>query len=91
MAGAEPAGAASMAAGGPVTLESIDPLVDGVAVRRVGRLTHQVIAAGPHAMAAVDEGAVCTEMLALHHSEGIIAEPAGVLARGRGGGQRREQ
>lgn len=82
--GAEPAGAASMtaalAAGGPVTLETIDPFVDGAAVRRAGQRTHQVIAAGPHGLTTVDEGAVCTEMLALYHSEGIIAEPAGALA-----------
>jgi len=82
--GAEPAGAASMtaalAAGGPVTLETIDRFVDGAAVRRVGRRTHQVITAGPHALVAVDEGAVCTEMLALYQNEGIIAEPAGALA-----------
>ncbi len=82
--GAEPAGAASMtaalAAGCPVTLDSIDSFVDGAAVRRVGQRTLEVIAGGPHAMLTVDEGAVCTEMLALYHSEGIIAEPAGALA-----------
>jgi threonine dehydratase len=82
--GAEPSGAAAMAvalaAGGPVTLEAIDPFVDGAAVRRAGERTYQVIAGGPHALVAVDEGAVCTEMLALYHDEGIIAEPAGALA-----------
>lgn len=82
--GIEPAGAASMTAalagGGPVTLGSIDPFVDGAAVRRAGERTYDVIAGGPHEVSAVDEGAVCTEMLALYHSEGIIAEPAGALA-----------
>ena len=82
--GVEPAGAASMtaalAAGGPVTLDSIDPFVDGAAVRRAGQQTFAVIAGGPHALLTVDEGAVCTEMLSLYHSEGIIAEPAGALA-----------
>ena len=82
--GVEPAGAASMtaalAAGGPVTLDAIDPFVDGAAVRRAGRRTFEVIAAGPYVMLTVDEGAVCTEMLALYHSEGVIAEPAGALA-----------
>jgi threonine dehydratase len=81
--GAEPAGAASMtaalAAGGPVTLDDIDRFVDGAAVRRVGRRTYAVIADGPCVMTTVDEGAICTEMLALYHSEGIIAEPAGAL------------
>jgi threonine dehydratase len=82
--GAEPAGAASMtaalAAGGPVTLDEIDPFVDGAAVRRVGAAPYAVLAAGPHALVTVDEGAVCTEMLALYQNEGIIAEPAGALA-----------
>jgi threonine dehydratase len=82
--GAEPAGAASMtaalAAGGPVTLDEIDPFVDGAAVRRVGAAPYAVLAAGPAAMVTVDEGAVCTEMLALYQNEGIIAEPAGALA-----------
>jgi threonine dehydratase len=82
--GAEPAGAASMtaalAAGGPVTLEEIDPFVDGAAVRRVGQAPFEVISRSPHAMLTVDEGAVCTAMLALYQNEGIIAEPAGALA-----------
>jgi threonine dehydratase len=82
--GAEPAGAASMtaalAAGGPVTLDDIDPFVDGAAVRRVGAAPYAVLARGPHALVTVDEGAVCTEMLALYQNEGIIAEPAGALA-----------
>ena len=84
LVGAEPSGAASMTAaragGAPVTLESVDPFVDGAAVRRAGERTFEVIAGGPHALVTVDEGAVCTEMLALYHSEGIIAEPAGALA-----------
>jgi threonine dehydratase len=71
---------AALAVGAPVTLESVDPFVDGAAVRRAGERTFEVIAGGPHALVTVDEGAVCTEMLALYHSEGIIAEPAGALA-----------
>src|SRR5262249_42470380 len=46
--GVEPAGAASMTAalvsGGPVTLPSIDPFVDGAAVRRVGDLPYAAVA-----------------------------------------------
>jgi threonine dehydratase len=82
--GAEPSGAASMtaavSAGGPVTLETIDPFVDGAAVSRVGQRTFETITGGPYDLLTVGEGAVCTEMLALYHSEGIIAEPAGALA-----------
>lgn len=36
--------------------------------------------AGSFRMMLVDEGAICTAMLALYQNEGIIAEPAGALA-----------
>jgi threonine dehydratase len=82
--GAEPAGAASMTAaldaGEPVTLPELDPFVDGAAVRRVGQAPFAVLSRGPFTMMTVDEGAICTEMLALYQHEGIIAEPAGALA-----------
>jgi threonine dehydratase len=82
--GAEPAGAASMTAaldaGQPVTLPELDPFVDGAAVRRVGQAPFAVLSRGPLTMLTVDEGAICTEMLALYQHEGIIAEPAGALA-----------
>lgn len=82
--GAEPLGAASMAAaleaGHPVGLEHIDPFVDGAAVREVGRLTHAIAAAGAPHMAAVPEGRICVEMLDLYQTDGIISEPAGALA-----------
>jgi len=82
--GAEPAGAASMRAavehGGPVTLETLDPFVDGAAVRRIGDLTHRIVASGRVELVEVDEGAICTEMLGLYQNEGIVAEPAGALA-----------
>jgi threonine dehydratase len=84
--GVEPAGAASMiaalAAGGPVTLEHVDQFVDGAAVKQVGALTYQALAAAGNmvSVTTVDEGAVCTAMLDLYQNEGIIAEPAGALA-----------
>jgi threonine dehydratase len=82
--GVEPAGAAcvtaALAAGGPVTLPELDTFVDGAAVRRAGDVTYPLIAASGAAMMTVDEGRVCSEMLALYQSDGIIAEPAGALA-----------
>ncbi len=82
--GVEPAGAASMSAallaGAPITLESIDLFVDGASVRRVGELTYALFAASGGRMLTVPEGAVCSEMLALYQSDGIITEPAGALA-----------
>jgi threonine dehydratase len=82
--GAEPAGAASMtaalAAGAPVTLAELDTFVDGAAVREVGARAFAVVRELVDEIVTVPEGAVCTEMLELYQSEGIIAEPAGALA-----------
>ncbi len=82
--GVEPAGAASMAAalaaGGPVALETVYSFVDGAAVRRVGEVTFPLVRDAGVEVTAVAEGRVCTEMLDLYQSDGIIAEPAGALA-----------
>ena len=81
--GVEPAGAVSMAAavraGRPVTLHELDRFVDGAAVRRVGVGPLRMVQAMEPELISVEEGAVCTEMLALYQVEGIIAEPAGAL------------
>ena len=82
--GVEPAGAASMtaalAAGGPTRLASVDPFVDGAAVGIVGAHTFPLVRDAGADILTVDEGHVCTEMLRLYQSDGIIAEPAGALA-----------
>jgi len=82
--GVEPAGAASMtaalAAGGPTRLASVDPFVDGAAVGIVGAHTFPLVRDAGAEILTVDEGHVCTEMLRLYQSDGIIAEPAGALA-----------
>ncbi len=82
--GAEPAGAPSMLAaleaGGPVRLDGMDPFVDGAAVRQVGSIPYRIVSGASVRVVAVDEGAICTEMLRLYQNEGIVAEPAGALA-----------
>ena len=82
--GVEPAGAASLtaalAAGGPVDLERLDTFVDGAAVRRIGDAPYRVIAPAGIEVVTVREGAICTEMLDMYQTDGIIAEPAGALA-----------
>jgi threonine dehydratase len=84
LVGAEPAGAASMQAaltnGGPIALDDLDTFVDGAAVGRVGRCTYPVVRDLVDGVVSVDEGAVCSEVLELYSTEGIIAEPAGALA-----------
>lgn len=82
--GVEPAGAASVAAamdaGEPVTLSDVDTFVDGAAVRRAGEVSFGHIRAHKPELMTVPEGAVCSEMLELYQSDGVIAEPAGAMA-----------
>jgi threonine dehydratase len=82
--GVEPEGAASMAAavkaGEPVTLPHLDSFVDGAAVRRVGDVTLPLIIAAGAELTSVPEGLVCSEMLELYQTDGLIAEPAGALS-----------
>ncbi|MCW2620987.1 MAG: threonine dehydratase [Frankiales bacterium] len=82
--GVEPAGAPSMsaalAAGEPVTLDEIDSFVDGAAVRTVGAVTFPLVQAAGVQVDLVEEGRICTEMLDLYQTDGIVSEPAGALA-----------
>nr|NLD40688.1 threonine ammonia-lyase IlvA [Actinomycetales bacterium] len=82
--GVEPEGApslrAALEAGRPVSLQNVESFVDGAAVRRVGSVPFDVVRDLVDAVVTVPEGAVCTEMLDLYQTEGIIAEPAGALA-----------
>lgn len=84
--GVEPAGApslnAALKAEKPVTLDAVDPFVDGAAVKRIGDINYQIIEKnlGRIHPLVVSEGAVCTEMIELYQNEGIIAEPAGALS-----------
>ena len=82
--GVEPDGApcvaAAISAGRPVTLHGIDTFVDGAAVRRVGEFTFDAIREARIELVRVPEGQICTEMLDMYQTDGIITEPAGALA-----------
>lgn len=82
--GVEPDGAPGMSRSieqGYVTpLESIDTFVDGAAVKRVGDATFAICNENLDATVLVPEGKICTTMIELYQSEGIIAEPAGALS-----------
>ena len=82
--GVEPEGApcvaAAISAGRPFALTSIDTFVDGAAVSRVGDFTFEIIREADVELTRVPEGQVCSEMLAMYQTDGIIAEPAGALA-----------
>ncbi len=81
--GVEPAGAPAMYQSLQqkkcITLDEIDPFVDGAAVKRVGDLTFEICQHIVDDMLLVPEGKVCSTILQLYNEEGIIAEPAGAL------------
>ncbi len=82
--GVEPFGAPGMSESiknGKVTpLESIDTFVDGAAVKHVGDNTFLICKKHLTSTVLVPEGKVCTTMIELYQSDGIIAEPAGALS-----------
>ncbi len=82
--GVEPAGAQSMKEslknGQVVTLEDIEPFVDGAAVKQVGDLTFKICLEKVDEVIAVPEGKVCTTILNLYNQHAIVVEPAGALA-----------
>ena len=71
---------AALEAGHPVTLPQIDTFVDGAAVKTAGLHNFRICRRLVREILPVAEGRVCTEMIALYQSEGIIAEPAGALS-----------
>lgn len=81
--GVEPSGAAAMQAAikakKVVTLDEIDPFVDGAAVQRVGELTYNICQQVVDDFITVPEGKVCSTILQLYNEEAIVAEPAGAL------------
>lgn len=82
--GVEPAGAAGMQTsfdrGEVVTLEAIDPFVDGAAVKTVGSVSYEISREVVDDIVIVPEGKVCTTILSLYNENAIIAEPAGALS-----------
>lgn len=81
----EPAGGASLtaalAAHEPVTLRRVDNFVDGAAVARIGDRTFAALAwVNPDEVLIAPEDRICTTMLMMLNTEGIVLEPAGALS-----------
>ncbi|MBB6176793.1 threonine dehydratase [Anoxybacillus tengchongensis] len=81
--GIEPEGAPSMKksfeAKEVITLNEIDPFVDGAAVKRVGEKTFALAKDIVDDIVVVPEGKVCTTILQLYNENAIVVEPAGAL------------
>ena len=82
--GAEPYGAPSMFNSlkqqSVVSLETINPFVDGAAVKKVGQLNFEICNSNLDDMLLVKEGALCSEILDLYNKDAIVVEPAGALS-----------
>ncbi|WP_462413525.1 threonine ammonia-lyase IlvA [Neobacillus sp. Marseille-QA0830] len=82
--GVEPEGAAGMKAsirkGEVTTLESIDPFVDGAAVKTVGSKTFEICKEIVDDIVAIPEGKVCTTLLSLYNENALVVEPTGALS-----------
>jgi threonine dehydratase len=81
----EPKGGASLtaalAAHEPVTLKRVDNFVDGAAVARIGDRTFAALSwVNPEEVLIAPEDRICTTMLMMLNTEGIVLEPAGALS-----------
>jgi threonine dehydratase len=82
--GVEPLGAPSLVealkAGKPVKLDSINPFVDGAAVKRIGDLTFEICKNILSDVRLVAEGKICSVILEMYNENAIVVEPAGALS-----------
>ncbi len=81
--GVEPSGAASMKAaleaGKPVTLESVDTIADGVAVKTVGDVVFPYIQKNVDDIITIDDGELVDAFLDMMEKHKMIVENAGLL------------
>ncbi len=82
--GVEPEGAPGMKEsilhGKVISLEKIDPFVDGAAVKTVGSKTFEICKEIVDDIVVVPEGKVCTTLLSLYNENAIVVEPTGALS-----------
>ena len=82
--GIEPEGAPAMQQslenGKNTELNSIDPFVDGAAVRKVGDDAYNLCDNYLDKLLLVSEGKICQSILKLYNREAIVVEPAGAMS-----------
>ena len=82
--GIEPEGAPAMHQslenGKNTELNSIDPFVDGAAVRKVGDDAYDLCDNYLDKLVLVSEGKICQSILKLYNREAIVVEPAGAMS-----------
>ena len=82
--GVEPEGAPSMTTSLTknkiVTLDKIDPFVDGAAVKKVGDISFSLCQQFLDQMLLVPEGKICQTILEMYNRDAIVVEPAGAIS-----------
>ncbi|NRD79508.1 threonine ammonia-lyase IlvA [Bacillus sp. BRMEA1] len=82
--GVEPEGAPGMKEsilkGDVISLNKIDPFVDGAAVKTVGTKTFNICKEIIDDIVVIPEGKVCTTLLSLYNENAIVVEPTGALS-----------
>lgn len=82
--GVEPQGAPAMLTsikkGKNIALPTIDPFVDGAAVKKAGDLNFAICKENLDEVITVPEGKICQTILDLYNKDAIVVEPAGALS-----------
>lgn len=74
-----PAMTESLKAGSPVTLEHVRTFADGIAVKKPGDLTYEMVSRYVDGMVTVSEDEIAAAILALMEKQKVIAEGAGAV------------
>ena len=62
-----------------ITLNKIDNFVDGVSIRKIGKIPFELCKDYLDDLIIVPEGKICQTILELYNKDGIVVEPAGAI------------
>jgi len=78
-AGGAPAMSKSIKEGKIIELDSIDNFVDGVSIKKIGKIPFEICKNYLDEIFLVPEGKICQTILDLYNKDGIVVEPAGAI------------
>ena len=74
-----PAMSKSLKDGKIIKLDSIDNFVDGVSIKKIGKIPFNICKKYLDEILLVPEGKICQTILDLYNKDGIVVEPAGAI------------
>ena len=74
-----PAMSKSIKDGKIIELKTIDNFVDGVSIKKIGKIPFEICKNYLDEMLLVPEGKICQTILDLYNKDGIVVEPAGAI------------